>query len=106
MEKDAPKGEPETGDLLLALRHEVRRRILRLMADEKAVSPSDVANQLALPLSNVSYHVRVLADRGAVALVETKPVRGSLQHFYRLAVEAKWVLEALGLKGVGGGKRQ
>jgi DNA-binding transcriptional ArsR family regulator len=87
----------DDNDLLVALRHPVRRDILRAMADEKAISPRQVASILHQPLSNVSYHVRVLADCGAVSLVGTKPVRGSMQHFYRVAIEAPWARQVLGL---------
>lgn len=38
-------------------------------------------------LSLVSYHMRKLADVGAIVPVEQKAVRGALQTFYALAVE-------------------
>ncbi len=82
-------------DLLIALRHPLRRRILREMADGKAISPRELSNELQEPLSNLSYHVRVLARRGAVTLVKTKPARGSVQHFYRSTVEAPWARQVL-----------
>ncbi|HET7122202.1 MAG TPA: helix-turn-helix domain-containing protein [Solirubrobacterales bacterium] len=84
--------------LLVALRHPVRRSLLLEMVDEEAISPRELADRLELPLSNVSYHVRVLADCGAIIEVGTKPVRGSLQHFYRATVEAAWAREVLGLR--------
>ncbi|MBN9621966.1 MAG: helix-turn-helix transcriptional regulator [Actinobacteria bacterium] len=93
-------GDPE---LLVALRHDLRRRILRAMAEEDPVSPRRLAEVLHEPLSNVSYHVRVLADDcGAIELVDTRPVRGSMQHFYSSLVEEPWALAALGLDGSGG----
>ena len=87
----------DDNDLLVALRHPLRREILRGMAAEKAISPREIASALDQPLSNVSYHVRVLADCNAIALVDTKPVRGSMQHFYRSAIEAPWARQVLGL---------
>jgi DNA-binding transcriptional ArsR family regulator len=87
----------DDNNLLVALRHPLRREILRKMAEEEAISPREIATALRQPLSNVSYHVRVLADCAAVALVNTKPVRGSMQHFYRTAIEAAWAREVLGL---------
>ena len=87
----------DDNELLVALRHPVRRDILRVMAGEKAISPRQIASALHQPLSNVSYHVRVLADCGAVSPVGTKPVRGSMQHFYRIAIEAPWARQVLGL---------
>jgi DNA-binding transcriptional ArsR family regulator len=97
----APIDRPDDSDLLVALRHPLRRRILREMADGEAVSPRQLSATLRQPLSNVSYHVRVLAERSVVTQVETRPVRGSLQHFYRSAVEAPWARQVLGLSGTG-----
>lgn len=83
--------------MLRALRHPLRRHILREIADDKAVSPRELSNRLRQPLSNVSYHVRVLAECRAITLVRTRPARGSVQHFYRSTVEAPWALQVLGL---------
>jgi DNA-binding transcriptional ArsR family regulator len=91
----------DDNDLLVALRHPVRREILRAMGGEVAISPREIAGVLQQPLSNVSYHVRVLADCGAVSLVSTKPVRGSMQHFYRTAIEAPWARQVLGFDSGG-----
>jgi DNA-binding transcriptional ArsR family regulator len=92
-------GGDQTGDneLLIALRHPLRRQILRVMADQDPISPRQISDELRQPLSNVSYHVRVLADTGAVALVDTAPVRGSMQHFYSPTIEEPWALAVLGL---------
>ncbi|HTR76030.1 MAG TPA: helix-turn-helix domain-containing protein [Solirubrobacterales bacterium] len=83
--------------LLIALRHPLRRQILRAMADQDPISPRQISDELRQPLSNVSYHVRVLADCGAVVLVDTAPVRGSMQHFYSHAIDEPWALTVLGL---------
>jgi DNA-binding transcriptional ArsR family regulator len=91
-------GNGRDADLLVALRHELRRKILRTMAEEDPVSPRRLAELLHEPLSNVSYHVRVLADDcGAIELVDTAPVRGSMQHFYSSRLEEPWALAALGI---------
>ena len=92
-----PLDGSDDNDLLAALRHPLRRRILQAMADGKVVSPRELALTLRHPLSNVSYHVRVLAGCGAVTLVEMKPVRGSVQHLYRCTVRAPWARQVLGL---------
>ncbi|MDX6625029.1 MAG: Helix-turn-helix domain [Solirubrobacterales bacterium] len=95
----------DDNNLLAALRHPLRRQILRLMASEEAISPRQLSVLLEQPLSNVSYHVRVLADCDAVSLDHTVPVRGSMQHFYRTAVDAPWARQILGLgEAEGGGK--
>jgi len=82
--------ESRTTDLLLALSHPLRRRILQTLADEQPRSPSDLAESLEQPVSAVSYHVRVLVSRGALRLVRTAPSRGSEQHFYLPSIEAEW----------------
>lgn len=100
-----PQGADDN-DLLGALGHPLRRRILREMADGKAISPRELSDRLRQPLSNVSYHVRVLAAAGAVMLVEAKPARGSLQHFYRSAVEAPWARQILEIGERDGGRAE
>lgn len=85
-----------TNDLFIALAHPLRRRILReALADDREISPRDLAASLDQPLSRLSYHVRVLAGCGALDLVRTKQVRGSTQHFYRLVLDAPWAKLAL-----------
>lgn len=84
-------------DLLVALRHPLRRDILRQMAGEEAISPREISNALERPLSKVSYHVRVLVECAVLVLVRTEPVRGSTQHFYRSTIEAPWARQILGL---------
>ena len=94
----------DDNDLLVALRHPLRREILRAMEGEEEISPRQLAASLDQPLSNVSYHVRVLSQCAAVSLVRTKPVRGSMQHFYRATVEEPWARKVLGLDGDGSGE--
>ncbi len=86
-------------DLLVALRHPLRRQILRAMVQQDPISPREISDALRQPLSNVSYHVRVLAECGAVLLVDTTPVRGSMQHFYSPTIDEPWALEVLGISG-------
>lgn len=93
----APIDRTDDNNLLIALRHPLRRRILREMADGKVISPLELSSKLQQPLSNVSYHVRVLAERAVVTLIDTKPTRGSVQHFYRSSVTAPWAQQVLGL---------
>lgn len=82
--------------LLAALAHPLRRRILRAMPDgEEAISPSRLAADLKEPLTHLSYHVRVLAACGAIALERTESSKGSTQHFYRSTLTADWAKAAL-----------
>jgi len=91
-----PTDRSDETDLLRALRHPLRRRILRRLADGETASPRQLSADLRQPLSKVSYHVRVLADSGAVKLVKARPARGSVEHFYRRTVEAPWARQVLG----------
>jgi DNA-binding transcriptional ArsR family regulator len=81
----------DNGRLLSALNHRLRRQVLRAMPENGELSPRDLAEMLGEPLGNVSYHVRVLAESGALQLVEERRVRGTTQHFYRSSVTAGWV---------------
>lgn len=85
----------DDNDLLVALRHPLRRQILRLMGEREVISPLELATQLNKPLSNIAYHVRVLVDCAAVTLVKTEPKRGSVQHFYCSTIEAPWALKII-----------
>lgn len=70
-------------DLIRALNHVLRRRILRLL--HEAVDPSSpvrLAKDLSESLSNVSYHVRILESFGALKKVRERQVRGAIEHFY------------------------
>jgi DNA-binding transcriptional ArsR family regulator len=89
--------------LLSILRHPLRKRLLRFYVEaEGTLSPKELtvlANDAKI--SNVGYHVRVLAETGAVELVETQPRRGSVEHFYEatnLVDEVPWGRAALGLE--------
>ena len=82
-------------DLLAALNHPLRRRILRAFEGGETISPVELAKRLTVPLTTVSYHVRILAQYGALKLVGTKPARGAVEHFYHSLVEAEWALAAL-----------
>src|SRR4051812_27723531 len=78
--------------LLKAISHPLRHRLLGLL-DNRVASPNQLARELELPLGRVSYHIRLLADLGAIELVRTEPRRGALEHFYR-AVTTVWFSEA------------
>jgi DNA-binding transcriptional ArsR family regulator len=84
------------GDLFVALAHPLRRRILRKMIeDDGDISPRELSLALEEPLSKLSYHVRILAWCGAIELVRTEQVRGSMQHFYDVIIDARWARMAL-----------
>ena len=64
------------------LSHALRGRCWYALA-ERTMSPKELADDLGAPLSDVSYHVRVLRELKAIELVRTEPVRGAVAHYYR-----------------------
>lgn len=88
-------GQIGTDDTLTALSHPLRRRILRELAGRPETSPVELAESLSMPLGTVAYHVKILAGCGALQLVRTRPVRGSVQHFYRAVAQPEWARAAL-----------
>jgi DNA-binding transcriptional ArsR family regulator len=77
--------------LAKALAHPLRLDILRHLGDRTA-SPSEIAEEIGAPLTNVSYHVRKLRALGLIKLVRKTPKRGVVEHYYsavrRLTVRA------------------
>ena len=71
--------------LAKALAHPLRVQLLAAL-NEGVASPNELAKRLEEPLTNVSYHVRMLHDLGCIELVETEPRRGALEHYYRAIV--------------------
>lgn len=67
--------------LLRAMAHPMRVRVLAYMND-RPWSPSELSDELAEGLSQVSYHVKVLKDFELIELVKTEPRRGAVEHFY------------------------
>jgi DNA-binding transcriptional ArsR family regulator len=80
----ANKGKTKSSEMTLGalVAHPLRSQCLTLLADRTA-SPAEIAEELDENLGNVSYHVRKLWKGGAVEIVEEKPVRGAMEHFYR-----------------------
>jgi DNA-binding transcriptional ArsR family regulator len=80
------------GVLGKALGHPLRAEILAFLNEQQVASPAEMdragigQNREHDPtnskLSNISYHVRVLDDLGLVKQVGSRPVRGSVEHFY------------------------
>jgi DNA-binding transcriptional ArsR family regulator len=86
---------PDAQGILIALRHPLRRRILRAMADEKPANPGTLADSLRVDPNSVNYHVQVLAECRVVNLVEEKEVEGCVQRFYRSTLKADWAKSVL-----------
>ncbi len=65
-----------------ALSHPLRQKLL-VRLNERAMSPSALAEELGEKIGNVAYHVRTLLELETIELVDTRPVRGTIEHFYR-----------------------
>jgi DNA-binding transcriptional ArsR family regulator len=78
--EQAPKGYDAR--MAKALAHPLRAEILTLL-EQRTASPNELANELAAPLVNVSYHVKILAKSGLIELVRTSRRRGATAHHYR-----------------------
>lgn len=89
--------EGRTQDLITAVGHRDRRRILRILHEAReGRSPNEIAQTLYEPVGRTSYHIKVLKKSGAVALTGTRPARGALEHFYISTVaDSKFVMSAL-----------
>lgn len=100
--RPAKQGDPEEV-LLHVLGHPLRKRLLRLYVEEKGMlSPKELADFTKKHLSSVGYHVRVLAEQGAVEIVAEQQRRGSVEHLYEatsLVDEVSWGRAALGVAG-------
>lgn len=75
-------GEAVEGSLVRALGHPLRARALASF-NERTCSPKEIAAELDVPVSKLSYHVKVLRECGCIELVTTVPRRGATEHFYR-----------------------
>lgn len=71
------------------------------MNNARSASPRELSIELDHQITNVAYHVRVLAECGALVLLERKPSRGSTEHFYRRAQLPVWALEMIEIDAPG-----
>lgn len=81
-----------------ALGHSVRLAVLYAMRERGESSPVELAELVALDarsVSAVAYHVRRLLEGGLIELTRTRPVRGALEHHYRLTGRGRAWLDAL-----------
>jgi DNA-binding transcriptional ArsR family regulator len=86
----SPSQDEATVDvkLMKALGHPVRQRILQELTRSEEASPSQIAQAIEEPLTNVGYHARVLVKCDAIELVRTEVSGSSVEHFYRAKVRA------------------
>ena len=72
--------------LARATAHPLRVSILEILGIDggRVLSPSDLSQELQIPLSNTNYHVTELAKEGLIVLIRQRAVRGATEHFYTL----------------------
>ena len=73
--------EPIDQDLVRALAHPMRVRILEALQGRTA-SPTELAREFKESLGVVSYHANALLEVECIEQVRTQPKRGTIEHFY------------------------
>lgn len=68
--------------LAKAFTHPLRGHIWVVLFERGIVSPTEIANELEIDVSDVSYHFRGLKSRKLIRLVRTIKRRGFDEHFY------------------------
>lgn len=71
--------------------HPTRARAFVILA-ERVASPVEIAQEIGKDVGHVGYHVRKLQALNLIELVDERPVRGAVEHFYR-AIERPLVSE-------------
>jgi DNA-binding transcriptional ArsR family regulator len=65
--------------------HPTRARCFSILA-ERTASPVEIAQEIGKDVGHVGYHVRKLQQLDLIELVDERPVRGAVEHFYRAIV--------------------
>jgi len=78
------RGEIEyvDGEVAKAMAHPLRVQIVAML-NQRVMSATMLAKEIDHPLQNVAYHFRVLREKGLIEEVDSRAVRGSVEHFYR-----------------------
>jgi DNA-binding transcriptional ArsR family regulator len=71
--------------------HPTRARCFVILT-ERVASPVEIAQEIGKDVGHVGYHVRKLQQLNLIELVDERPVRGAVEHFYR-AMERPVVTE-------------
>jgi DNA-binding transcriptional ArsR family regulator len=80
-EKNSQAGETIDQNLVKALAHPMRVRILEALQGRTA-SPTELAREFRGSLGVVSYHTNALLEVDCLEQVGTRPKRGTIEHFY------------------------
>jgi DNA-binding transcriptional ArsR family regulator len=65
--------------------HPTRAQAFTILT-ERTASPVEIAQEIGKDVGHVGYHVRKLLQLNLVELVDERPVRGAVEHFYRATV--------------------
>jgi DNA-binding transcriptional ArsR family regulator len=65
--------------------HPTRARCFVILT-ERVASPVEIAQEIGKDVGHVGYHVRKLQQMKLIELVDERPVRGAVEHFYRAMV--------------------
>jgi DNA-binding transcriptional ArsR family regulator len=90
--------------LAKAFTHPLRGHVWVTLFERGEVSPTGIANELDLEVSEVSYHFRELKRRNLIRLVRTVQRRGFDEHFYEPIApafqfdDAEWMKLPLGVR--------
>jgi DNA-binding transcriptional ArsR family regulator len=82
---------PMETTLAAIVAHPTRARAFTIL-NERTASPVEIAQEIGKDVGHVGYHVRKLLQLNLIELVDERPVRGAVEHFYR-ALERAMVSE-------------
>lgn len=91
---------PKNQELIEALNHPLRRKLLKLVIGQGRVTVREGAQALGEPMENVRYHIRALSHLGALEHMGTRSVRyarASCWAATSIVEESSWILEVLEL---------
>lgn len=94
--------KPTEAQAAKAMAHPLRADIQAQLLEVGTASPNELAKALKEPLTNVSYHVRMMHDLNVLELVDTEPRRGALEHYYRLTAVVEVTITAPAARSNGG----
>lgn len=74
--------------LAKAFTHPLRGHVLVTLCEKGVASPKQIADEIGLEVSEISYHFRELKRRKLIRLVRTEKRRGFAEHFYEPVMPA------------------
>jgi DNA-binding transcriptional ArsR family regulator len=85
----------EIANSFRGLSHPTRLQILQALRKLGSMSPAQLVPVIEprIALGSVAHHTRELRDLGLITPAGTEPVRGALQHFYRLSPRGAQLME-------------